>query len=885
MSGTTDAPVNADDVLRQALSTLLNAGGGAPTVQMPQVQAPQNADMGPPTSFFGRLGEGLGGSAASLIPMTTEQREAQGRANLRDFWAGLASQPFGGPGVGIAEGISRAEQAAQQPLVQTEALTKLAGEQQQMQLNRVKAATDLLTAGVQLRRLGIGAGMPNLLAGGGAGGADASAAPGTRPANLADVIRDPKFATAGQQANNPGNLMTTSAPGQTGVINLSGGRPLAVFPDVQTGIAANAANLAAYATDHGITTVADAVKRWVGDPKADLTSYTNDVANALGVKPTDKIDLTDPAVQAKFIMAQQPHESGRPWLNPDDVQQGVALAQQWRKGGPPVASAPAATAATTGTPPAPTAPPALAAKPPAGAPQPAPETYSSKGAPIGTDLVPQVPPVAGLPDQTPPAAATIKGTPIPAGRLQSTGKPPGVSSLVPGDVNAILGGMNLAQATPVDTTAQTAGGTVTPTLRVPPTVMPAATGPTPPGFGQGAFMQPGQTTIGPQQPPTAPTTPAPATTTGPATPTPQVSTQQPTPPGGQTWEQFLTQHMPQPTPEVEATWHQAPDPATLREYQAEKATAAQELSAARSLYGPGSKEANSAQERFQAASQNLAGLTQKYSETNATALQKWRQDQATLLAPIFQKQQELAATAAENDKNRANELAKIQATAGTTERTAALTPLNTESAAAAHRLDDLQVLKGFSDNLGNPTFLTSAKIGGRSLADIISGAGIGSQALQDKAGQAQAFHAATLSIVRDLRLGGAASGEPRSNQDLQFITDMVPSEMQSPATRNAIISYIEQVNQRRMEYAAEVGRLVTTPEYQNNVGGAMLTARKAMPDIIQAVPKEIATGGGDVGNERLKWFRENVAPGTFYRAPNGRMQVWHGVPGEPGYMP
>jgi hypothetical protein len=242
-------------------------------------------------------------------------------------------------------------------------------------------------------------------------------------------------------------------------------------------------------------------------------------------------------------------------------------------------------------------------------------------------------------------------------------------------------------------------------------------------------------------------------------------------------------------------------------------------------------------------------------------------------------------TAAQSQLTSAQKLAEINAQAGATERTAALNPINTEAAASAHRLDDLQVLKGFSNNLGDPTFLTSQKIGGKSLADIISGAGLGSQALQDKAGQAQAFHAAALSIVRDLRMGGSAAGEPRSNQDLTFITSMVPSEMQSPATRNAIISYIEQVNQRRMEYASEVGRLVNTPQFSNNVGGAMLAARQGMKDIVQTVPEEVATGGGDIGKRRLDWFRKNVQPGTFYRAPNGRMQVWHGVPGDPDYTP
>src|SRR3974377_1132856 len=112
MPDPTGAP-DYTDVLRQAISLLSGGGENAdPHVQMPQVQSPQNADMGPPTSFWGRLGEGLGGSASGVIPMTAAQRDATGRASLRDFWAGLASQPFGGPGVGMAAGMANAEQGA-----------------------------------------------------------------------------------------------------------------------------------------------------------------------------------------------------------------------------------------------------------------------------------------------------------------------------------------------------------------------------------------------------------------------------------------------------------------------------------------------------------------------------------------------------------------------------------------------------------------------------------------------------------------------------------------------------------------------------------------------------------------------------------------------------
>lgn len=156
------------------------------------------------------------------------------------------------------------------------------------------------------------------------------------------IARDTSVPTVGQQANNPGNVMADNGlpPGAIGYIPASGGtRKVAAYPDLPTGIAANAANLAAYQTQHGINTVRGAVTRWVNDPNANLDSYIGDVSKALGVGPDDKIDLTDPTVQQKFILAQQPHETGKAWFTPNDVAQGVALAHSPQFGatssGPP----------------------------------------------------------------------------------------------------------------------------------------------------------------------------------------------------------------------------------------------------------------------------------------------------------------------------------------------------------------------------------------------------------------------------------------------------------------------------------------------------------------------------------------------------------------------
>jgi hypothetical protein len=156
------------------------------------------------------------------------------------------------------------------------------------------------------------------------------------------VARDASVPTAGQQANNPGNLMVPpggSLPsGANGVIRLNGGRQVASFPDVRTGVAAMSDNLAAYQSKDGINTIRGAVNRWVGDPNANTDSYVADIAKAAGVDPDKPIDLTDPKIQHAFFMAQQPHESGKPWLDPGDVDKGIAIATARRTGQPQGAS-------------------------------------------------------------------------------------------------------------------------------------------------------------------------------------------------------------------------------------------------------------------------------------------------------------------------------------------------------------------------------------------------------------------------------------------------------------------------------------------------------------------------------------------------------------------
>ena len=142
------------------------------------------------------------------------------------------------------------------------------------------------------------------------------------------VVQRDKAQTAGMQANNPGNLMYADQPDATGTIPLSDNRRLAAFPDMQTGVAANARQLMINADQHGVQSVRQMVQRWVNDPKANLDSYVTDTANAIGVNPDAPVNWHDPNVQAAFIQAQYPHESagGSTSLQQSDVLEGVRRA-------------------------------------------------------------------------------------------------------------------------------------------------------------------------------------------------------------------------------------------------------------------------------------------------------------------------------------------------------------------------------------------------------------------------------------------------------------------------------------------------------------------------------------------------------------------------------
>ncbi|BDC37925.1 hypothetical protein [Paraburkholderia terrae] len=101
----------------------------------------------------------------------------------------------------------------------------------------------------------------------------------------------------GIRNNNPGNIRNADGTFRQ-------------YADMATGQQAAYDNLSAYATKHGINTVAGAITRWAPPNENDTQAYIADVARRTGLDPNQKIDLTNPQVQRLVGGAIFAHENG-----------------------------------------------------------------------------------------------------------------------------------------------------------------------------------------------------------------------------------------------------------------------------------------------------------------------------------------------------------------------------------------------------------------------------------------------------------------------------------------------------------------------------------------------------------------------------------------------
>lgn len=141
------------------------------------------------------------------------------------------------------------------------------------------------------------------------------------PDNPNDNSQQPR----GVRNNNPGNIMRTDTQWQGEV---HGNDPkYSSFETPEAGIRAMGKNLIAYQDNHGINTVAGIISRWApATDNNDHQAYTSTVANALGVKPDQPIDLHDSATLSSLTKSMIQVENGKQPYSDQQIALGLAAA-------------------------------------------------------------------------------------------------------------------------------------------------------------------------------------------------------------------------------------------------------------------------------------------------------------------------------------------------------------------------------------------------------------------------------------------------------------------------------------------------------------------------------------------------------------------------------
>ncbi len=156
--------------------------------------------------------------------------------------------------------------------------------------------------------------------------------------------------------NNPGNIRPDKAYTWQGSTGEAGG--FVQFSSPEAGIRAMTINLLSY-NARGLNTVQSIISTWAPEKDNNKTgAYINDVSKALGVKPTDRIDVSNPQIMQQLVTAIIQKENGKQPYDPRVITNGIALG--YNKDTPVTAVASASMPAPAPGTNAPAAPPAVA---------------------------------------------------------------------------------------------------------------------------------------------------------------------------------------------------------------------------------------------------------------------------------------------------------------------------------------------------------------------------------------------------------------------------------------------------------------------------------------------------------------------------------------------
>lgn len=131
---------------------------------------------------------------------------------------------------------------------------------------------------------------------------------GYQPAPAGGMTTTPLPAVEGPvKNNNPGNIRNTGGPG------------FKVYATPEEGLSDMSRLLSVYQDKYGLNTVEGIISRWAPPTENNTPAYIGMVADALGVSPTDQINVNDPAIKQKLMAAMIQVEHGAQPFTPDQL--------------------------------------------------------------------------------------------------------------------------------------------------------------------------------------------------------------------------------------------------------------------------------------------------------------------------------------------------------------------------------------------------------------------------------------------------------------------------------------------------------------------------------------------------------------------------------------
>jgi soluble lytic murein transglycosylase-like protein len=200
--------------------------------------------------------------------------------------------------------------------------------------------------------------------------------------------------------------------------------------------------------------------------------------------------------------------------------------------------------------------------------------------------------------------------------------------------------------------------------------------------------------------------------------------------------------------------------------------------------------------------------------------------------------------------------------------------INTESLAAKDRVNDLDGLQVLSDQVGNKsTNLATISIGGQSLLDRLVAAGVGTKEKLAEMGNMQAFQTGVAGLIKSLRQGMSMGS--LSDSDLRFVSNMAPTLLENQATRNEIIAYLKEMQQRKLQFGSDVSQLIAGGGPNGTsmkIGQAIQVAQSRMREFAPTLPAEIVASPKD---QQMQWaIAHDIRPQQLVRLPDGRLAIF-----------